>query len=93
MYETRPTVKIQANNRFGYRIINASAFDPSIHEIIGENHGLRQAETKAETAPASGSVIVSKGPRGMWYATIDGIRVAKGFPTELAARAAYEVKS
>jgi hypothetical protein len=90
MYDTLPTVRIKADTRRGYRIINASAFDAASHTIYEDGHAVRETQAQAETQATSGTVTFAKGPRGKWYVHFDGERQSPGYDTEDAARAAME---
>lgn len=56
-----PTVKIIANNPRGWCIINASEFDPDIHQRFYEAGG--KAEQELKSAPAAKAKSQSKGSK------------------------------
>lgn len=49
-----PTVKVVAKSERGWRIINQSDFDPSVHQVYGKAAGPSAAEAAEGTAPKRG---------------------------------------
>jgi hypothetical protein len=51
-YNTLPTIKIKADTPKGFRIINASAFDPKVHAMWRASEPARSEPARSEPAPA-----------------------------------------
>jgi hypothetical protein len=73
-----PTTKIKAENSRGYRIINASEFNPAVHERYEPESRVNPVIEPEEPATPT----IGKGPRGLWYVRLDGKPISNGYATE-----------
>lgn len=60
-----PTVKVKSDHPRGYRIINASDFDPKKHEKLSEADEAKLAAVKPAAVVPAGEVVIPENWQGM----------------------------